>query len=74
MTKFNGLGMNMGNLWRLSDAGVDKPRKLDGAKVRAVWQPLRRGAHAGLPGIGTGLEGKPIYHRPAGRDIYHCRH
>ena len=74
MTKFNGLGMNMGNLWRLSDAKTRSisPENFDGAKGKGVWRPLRRGRTLGSQGIGTGLEGEPIYHHSAGRGIYHC--
>ena len=76
MTKFNGLGMNMGNLWRLSDAKTRSisPENFDGAKGKGGMATLEEGSARWAARNGTGLEGKPIYHHSAGRDIYHCRH
>ena len=68
--------MNMGNLWRLSDAEARSisPENFDGAKGKGGMATLEEERTLGCQGIGTGLEGKPIYHHSAGRDIYHCRH
>ena len=71
MTKFNGLGMNMGNLWRLSDAKTRSisPENFDGAKGKGGMATLEEGTHAS-PESGTGL-GEPVYHYSA-EGIYHC--
>jgi hypothetical protein len=46
MTKFNGLGMNMGNLWRLSDAKTRSisPENFDGAKGKGGMATLEEGS------------------------------
>ena len=62
MTKFNGLGMNMGNLWRLSDAKTRSisPENFDGAKGKGGMATLEEGnAHLAARELGQGWKVNP---------------
>ncbi|MGB4156987.1 MAG: glycoside hydrolase family 172 protein [Caldicoprobacterales bacterium] len=60
--KFNGLGMNMGNLWRLSDAKTRSisPENFDGAKGRGGMATLEEGsARHAASDLGQGWKVNP---------------
>lgn len=60
--KFNGLGMNMGNLWRLSDAKTwsISPENFDGAKGRGGMATLEEGsARHAASDLGQGWKVNP---------------
>ena len=72
---FNGLGMNLGNLSRLSPALTRSisPESFTGEKGKAGMATEGTGANCARE-LGRGLEDQPVREHQGRRDLHHVRH